>query len=145
MNADQYANLRTLIDENLDGCPTSRKAISVSELNNPDQDRTLLWGYTCERDSLHVYLKDGLLHRVLYKFPDKLIIATSGESLPCSAMAPDKRAYPAACDEQFAQLMVEKNQYVSYTTFDERPDIPFHGKLLEELQEQPHVVSSASL
>lgn len=140
MNADQYANLRTLINEKLEGCPTSREMISVSELNNPTQDRTLLWGYTCERDSFHVYLKDGQIHKALYKFPNKLLFCTSGESMPCSSMAPDKRAYPAACDEQFAQLMVEKNQHVSYTTFDEREDIPFHGKLIEELEELPSVV-----
>ena len=145
MNADQYASLRTLINENLEGCPTSRKSISVSELNNPTHDRTLLWGYTCEKESFHIYLKDSQIHKVVYGYPDKLLFSTSGESMPCSSMAPDKRAYPAACDEQFAQLMVEKNQHVSYTTFEERPDIPFHGKLIEELEEQPHVVSSSSL
>lgn len=127
MNAEQYDKLKAMMAK-----PTN-PVISVNELDNPGQDRTLLWGYTLDRSSFHVYIKGGVLHRVIYGNPNTLISHISGEELACENMAPSKRAYPAACDEQFSRLMHEKGQYVSYTTFAEREDIPFHGLVADEL------------
>ncbi|MBI6883213.1 hypothetical protein [Pseudomonas putida] len=127
MNAEQYDTLKAMMAK------PSNPTISVNELDNPGQDRTLLWGYTLDRSSFHVYIKDGVLHRVVYGHPNTLISHISGEELACESMAPDKRAYPAACDEQFSRLMHEKGQHVRYTTFTEREDIPFHGLVSGEL------------
>lgn len=129
MNADQYAQFKNLSK----GPENSKAVINVAELDRSAEDRTLLWGYTLERDSFHVYIKDGVLHRVVYGYPNKLIIHIQGEELACASLAPCKRAYPAACDEQFSRLMLEKGQYISYTTFTEREDIPFHGLVADEL------------
>lgn len=136
MNIEQYKALQPLLSHQCNALesPSSRELISVSELDNPRQDRTLLHGYDCEKHSFHVYLKDGLIHKAIYAFPDQLIFSTSGDSVPCSTLAPDKRAYPAATDAQFAKLLIDKGHYVPYTTFDERDDISFHGKLIEELK-----------
>lgn len=135
MKIEQYKALSPLLAIQAQEHPTSNELIHVSELENLDQDRTLMYGYGFESDTFHVYLKDGQIHKVVYGYPDKLIYSSSGESAACVSLAPGKRAYPAACDAQFAKLMLEKNQYVAYTTFQEREDIPFHGLLREELKE----------
>jgi hypothetical protein len=128
MTPDAYTKLRELMDKS-----KKTQAIHVEELNDPDQDRTLLHGYTCDHYTFHVYLKDRQIHRVIYTL-GRLIEHISGVELDVDRMAPDKRTYPEACDEQFCFLMHFKNQYVSYTNFDpERKPAQFHGKLLEEL------------
>ena len=38
--------------------------ITTQNLNNR-QDRTLLYGYTCDRETWHVYLKKGNIHTVV--------------------------------------------------------------------------------
>lgn len=128
MNIDAYNKLRELMNKG-----DQKQLIHVDELNNPDQDRTLLFGYTCERETFHVYLKDRQIHRVIYKHDGTLLSSISNVEVQVDLMAPDKRTYPAACDEQFCLLMHYKGQYVSYTTFEPRENIPFHGKLIEEL------------
>jgi hypothetical protein len=128
MNIDAYNKLRELMQKSKEV-----QRIHVDELNNPDQDRTLLYGFTCERETFHVYLKDRQIHRVIYT-RDGILNSISNDEVQVDLMAPDKRAYPAACDEQFCLLMHYKGQYVSYTTFEPRENIPFHGKLIEELK-----------
>lgn len=144
MNTAQFEALHPLLVVQAQSAPTSNALISVSELENPTQDRTLMYGYTFERETVHVYLKGGLIHKAVYAHPDKLVFSTSGESASCVSLVPEKRAYPAACDAQFAQLMLDKNQYVPYTTFVEREDIQFHGKLIEELVALPHTVTGST-
>lgn len=129
MNIDAYNKLRELMQKS-----DAVQLIHVDELNNPDQDRTLLHGYTCDSETFHVYLKDRQIHRVIYKYPDILLSSICDVEIRVDQMAPNKRTYPAACDEQFCLLMHYKGQHVSYTTFEAREDIPFHGKLIEELK-----------
>jgi hypothetical protein len=132
MNAEQYTSLREMI------FPSAPARISVSELINPEQDRTLLYGYTCERETFHVYLKGGQIHKVVYRgsgpaSESKLLFHTASESIACESAVPDKRAYPAACDEQFCRLLMSKGQHISFTAFDEREDKAFHGHRVEDL------------
>jgi hypothetical protein len=128
MDITAYNKLNALINQ-----PEKMYTIHVEELNNPDQDRTLLHGFTIDRHTFHVYLKDRQIHRVIYN-QGKVIDHISGLELDVGRMAPDKRTYPDACDEQFCLLMHYKNQHVTYTTFDPtRQPAQFHGKLLEEL------------
>lgn len=135
MKAEQYEAIKPLLAaQRRDSiAPVCMESISASELDNPGLDRTLLWGYTCDRDSFHVYLKDQLIHKVVYEHPNKLKEYVTAPSMTCESMAPDKSAYPSACDAQFVRLMLQKGQHVTYTTFIERDEAPFYGALREEL------------
>ena len=62
------------------------------------KDRTLLYGYTCDRKTFHVYLKDKEIHTVLYdisydgKIP-KPINMTEVHVMSNRDYVPDKRLY----------------------------------------------------
>ena len=40
--------------------------IKAEDMSNTE-DRTLIYGYTCERESFHVYIKDKEIHVVIYR------------------------------------------------------------------------------
>ena len=45
--------------------------INIDDLTN-QKDRTLLYGYTCERDSWHVYIKNHKIYTIFYSFNGKI-------------------------------------------------------------------------
>lgn len=137
MDSNQTEDIKRLDLEMSTALPLyfrSEATIRVDELDRQDQDRTLLWGYTIERDSFHVYLKDKLIHIVTYDDKDRILKAESGFEVPVQAVKPSKRAYPDGCDEQFCRLLIEKKQPISYTVFNERQAFQFHGALIEDLE-----------
>lgn len=111
--------------------------ISVKELRNKE-DRTLLWGYTLERHSHHVYLKDGEIHVVEYTGEDQskpdfvLFRHLSDEAMEIegSHLIPGKRLYPEACDVEFCKLLRLKGFSLPFTTWDDnRQQRQFHGSV----------------
>jgi hypothetical protein len=113
--------------------------ISSKELSNLE-DRTLLFGYTCDKETHHVYLKDQEIHVVRYPHnepryphiepPYLLLVKTNQDFIP------NKRVYPAASDLEFIQLLQSKSDlYISFTTWSQRQyDIAlsetYYGKIL---------------
>lgn len=101
--------------------------ISVDDLFDKS-NRTLLYGYTCERDTWHVYLKDGVITTLLYsKYNDnddfenehvidgetyKYVVVDVGAN---SDYVPDKRIYPNACDFEFCKLILENGGHLPFT------------------------------
>ena len=88
------------------------KVITASDLINK-KDRTLLYGYTCTRETFHVYLKNMKIHVVIYqnyyvceivklKNMREIIVKSNIDYIP------DKRLYPEACDFEFCKLLEEK-------------------------------------
>ena len=66
--------------------------LTVDDLNNK-QNRTLLYGYTCNRETWHVYLKDEVIYTVMYGGYDNIDISevyvkTNNDYIP------NKRLYP---------------------------------------------------
>lgn len=98
-------------------------------------DRTLLYGYTCERESFHVYLENGVLVRVIYNHARLLLDVVSGAALAVGRLIPDKRLYPEACCAEFCTLLVEQGHHLPFTTFNDERDlsVQFQGKRLSEL------------
>lgn len=93
--------------------------LSVNDLENHN-DRTLLYGYTCERETFHVYLKNNEFHRVIYHdITDmrELKIEYNGEFIP------DKRLYPESCDYEFCCLLKERGIELPFTWFNEKGDL----------------------
>lgn len=82
-------------------------------LVDENQSTTLLYGYTMERDTFHIYLKDGLLHKAIYghqevppgfftKYTQDHI---SSNEMEASSLVPSKRAYPCRTLFLFASLI----------------------------------------
>jgi len=125
MNIQEYERLKNINQES--------DLIHVQWLDQ--RDRTLLYGYTCNRDTWHLYLKDGVIHKVVYYYPDLLITHESYiESISVYDASPDKRLYPSACDYQFCELMTRYGGYLPFTVWDDREPLQFEGKLIEELK-----------
>jgi len=113
----------------------TKSMLGIDDLNDRS-DRTLLWGYTCDRDRWHVYIKNGEIHTVMYDYPDKLII----HRVCCNSNAPEdwvpnKRLYPEACDYEFCTLLKRYGIHLSFTIWnDDRKHKQYHGKILSELK-----------
>lgn len=96
-------------------------SVSARDLEN-QEDRTLLYGYTVDRDTWHVYLRDGVIHRFVYSpdynvrvvpEPDQWafqnVNALSYDYFQTwyngEALIPSKRLYPNHCDYEFCSFM----------------------------------------
>ena len=111
MNQEEFDKLSTSVE--LD------PIIKVSDLNNATP-RTLVYGYTLERDTFHLYLgEDARFHLDVYDGDDfRVIPEFSADRIHPSNCVPSKRAYPAACDAEFCTLLQQRRVSLSFTTFD---------------------------
>ena len=89
--------------------------INTDCLNNKE-DRTLLYGYTTERDTWHVYIKDREIHTVWYGNGD-LITPIKVNVTRNSDYIPNKRLYPDRCDYEFCKLLIDQGEYLSFTLY----------------------------
>lgn len=122
MNHAQFEKLQNDI--------TPQAKVLVTELTNLE-DRTLLWGYTSDRNSFHVYLKDGILNKVIYNFDRHLLRHEEGVDLNIEGITPDKRIYPSSCDFEFCTLLRSKDVYLPFTTFsEEKIQETFYGEIM---------------
>ena len=136
MNLNEFDNLKKIEK-------TKETVISAKDiLNDSLCDRTLLYGYTCDRSTFHVYLKEGLIHTITYKIDysgeignhkpvdmKEICVESNRDYIP------DKRLYPECCDFYFCKLLKEKNIYLPFTTFNhERPFSMFYGFTLEDME-----------
>lgn len=119
--------------ESLDDIDSTSRTIRISDLSS-QKPRTLLYGYTCERDIWHVYLQDSEFKIVVYGFGCIIWSLRTTKLTVDDQIIPDKRLYPGACDREFCKLLIERDYHLPFTTFKAREDISFHGKLIEELE-----------
>lgn len=108
--------------------------VSVDDLTNK-RDRTLLWGYTPDRASHHVYLKDGEIHILVYNRFDGLEVLRhkSGHEIDVKddGLIPSKRLYPEACDAEFCRILKERGFHLPFTTWDDqRQEKDFYGEVI---------------
>jgi hypothetical protein len=102
-------------------------SFSVDELKDKS-NRTLMYGYTFERNTVHVYLMDGLLHYYVYDSGEAQLNYFQTLSLKdVSSIVPNKRLYPETCDFEFCQLLRSKGAVMSFTTWTPREPQTFHG------------------
>ena len=131
MNLLEYETLKSLEAE-------KERVICVDDLKPHLKERTLLYGFTCERETFHVYLKNDEIHIVVYHNDYsgdvakpkcmREITATSNYSF-----VPDKRLYPEACDYKFCKLLKSRDIYLPFTTWNEnRETKDFYGFTLED-------------
>lgn len=99
-------------------------------------DRTLLYGYTCGRDTFHVYVKDMKIHAVTYitdyknnapNFMAEISVNSNEDYLP------DKRLYPEACDYEFCEKLKKLGCHLPFTIWsDGRAEAQFYGFTLQD-------------
>ena len=98
--------------------------------------RTLLYGYTCENETFHVYLKDGKIHAVAYfnDYSDDTVKPKNMREIKIENnrdFIPDKRLYPEACDYHFCKLLKLRDIHLPFTTWNEkRAKKDFYGFVL---------------
>lgn len=87
--------------------------------------RTLLYGYTTQRHTWHVYLDaQGTLHRLVYSESRGTLLLlnySSGETAGCvrnDEYVPDKRLYPESCDHEFCALLKDAGVSLPFTAYD---------------------------
>lgn len=109
--------------------------INVREIGSTE--RTLLYGYTCDRHDWHVYLRGGMIHflEVQYSKPKRPINASAGGGIDARSAVPDKRVYPESTDFVFALALRNKGINIPFLPFEEAryealKDYPFHGPIL---------------
>lgn len=100
--------------------------------------RTLLYGYTCSRNTFHVYLdEEGCVIKYIYGYKDVPIRHEKYEVLTNDdlyKLVPDKRVYPESTDYEFLQILLKNQVYVPFTTYDSErytrvKNEQYHGKL----------------
>lgn len=115
--------------------------IGMAELRPYIYNRTLLYGYTCERETFHVYLKDQKIYTVVYKteysqgapMPKNMrqIEVTSNRDF-----VPDKRLYPERCDYHFCRALKERGIDLPFTLWSEEVksnEKGYYGFILEDM------------
>lgn len=109
------------------------QAVNMVDLLQDKTDRTLIWGYTPEKDSFHVYLQEGTIVRLVYGYRDTEPSVEAGTDFFPQTLVPAKRVYPEASDAEFCGLLQQVGAEFTFATFDpKREPKQFHGKTLED-------------
>lgn len=123
-------------------------AVTLPHALTNKSPRTLLYGYTSDRSTWHVYLDEaGVMHKVVYDHNKLMRFHISGE-IPDIELAPDKRLYPEACDTEACKLLIKAGCSLPFTTFTDtvRPANPYIGLPAQALTAAtaivPHLVSA---
>ncbi|MBD3004876.1 hypothetical protein [Streptomyces sp. 5-10] len=97
---------------------TVRASAQVDAQTLGGSDRSLLLGCTCSRNVWHVYLKDGRIHRFVYR-EDKDVRHEARTSWPMEELVPDKRVYPEYSDAAFSRVLEGNGIEVPFARFDD--------------------------
>lgn len=117
----------------------AEKIIYPSDLLPYLYDKTLLYGYTCERETFHVYVKNKEIYVVVYdndystdkvkpKNMRQIIVKSNRDYVP------DKRLYPERCEYHFCRMLKEKGIELPFTTWSDNVDLDrkYYGFTLED-------------
>lgn len=113
--------------------------LNINELPK-GYEGTLLYGFTCDRNTMHVYAKAGEIHSVIYNNIGEIIRYTHDEELYAGHCIPDKRAYRQHTHYFFVSLLIKKGMNVAITEANEdHEDLKIgefvaHAKLAEDLK-----------
>lgn len=131
VNLSQFEALRAPLDPQTD-------MLHVDAIGRTD--RTLVYGYTLERDTFHAYVCDGEIHVVTYdngydRKPTQVISHLHGTQVAFEALVPSKRAYPNRTEYAFAVTMRAAGYPLTLTSWEAEPDRsdndPFWGLVLD--------------
>jgi hypothetical protein len=109
MNKTDFEKLREIWE-------LPEKIITAEDLQDKS-DRTLLYGYTCDRGTWHVYIQQNHIYAVIYLYseePEQMEITSNSDYVP------NKRLYPECCDFEFCKLLKEVDVSLPFTTWTDR-------------------------
>lgn len=119
---------KTEYDQYMTCKPAAAPMLSIDDIGHTE--RTLAYGYTCDRETWHAYVKGSELHVVVYRNnyndqtkPPAIVSYTHGRELPIETLRPDKRVYPHATDVAFAHLMRNRQMPLPFARFDENANV----------------------
>ena len=84
--------------------------ISINDLPRIDGELysgTLLYGYTIDRETFHVYAKDGILHAITYDVNKKVVKHVQGKEIETLECRPSKRAYGDDTQYFFVKMLFD--------------------------------------
>lgn len=117
------------------------KQVFAGQLANKTP-RTLLYGYDCDRNTLHVYF-DGTRFVTLWYTPRLFIYADFGDVLllESTIVIPNKRLYPETCDFELCKLIRDQGVHLPFTTYNsDREGRQFYGLLFDEIKALPREI-----
>ena len=98
-------------------CPWVR--ITAFTFSDDESDRTLLYGYDCDRNTWHLYTYGGQVFLYVYN-PNEVSASFTNEFTSYEEMVPNKRLYPERCDYEFCRFLItEKNVHLPFLRWDE--------------------------
>lgn len=108
--------------------PTKSIPLTAKDLVNKTP-RTLLFGYTGDRTTWHVYFDGRRIVTVIY---DYFIPLRELEIFKDEDYVPNKRLYVECCDYEFCKLLQDRNIHMTFTTpnFTREPKV-FYGDIIE--------------
>lgn len=111
----------------------SKYPFYVSQLSDHHEDRTLLFGYDCDRNTWHVYCQNGIVKLHVYDF-EKQTIRFEDTFSSWDELIPNKRLYPESCDSEFCGGLVFHKVHMPFLPFSEDryervKDLKFHGEV----------------
>lgn len=95
------------------------------------EDRTLIYGYTCDRETFHVYFKNKKI-RVIKYGGYKNIPLTEINPKTNQDFIPDKRVYPDASDYNFCLKLREFGYEIPFTSYKTFAKETFYAKIIED-------------
>jgi hypothetical protein len=131
MNTSQYELLQNAIK------PEPQLATARCLYNQTP--RTLVFGYTTAKDTFHVYLDAGAIHKVVYSHKRELLeYKSQAEGLLFTECVPDKALYPESCDFEFCAELKRRDVHMHFTGWnDSREGSAFYGRRRAALIENP--------
>lgn len=108
MTPEQLEELRSVSEE--------QPKIHIGLLNDLS-NRTLLWGYTCDRADWHVYIRYREIHLYSYGGSEKVDNHICQEEYLPRDLVPDKRLYANACDFEFCKLLKTLGANLTFSAY----------------------------
>lgn len=121
MNHNQLNVVKSVRDNDEEKIGISNP-ITINDLKDKS-DRTLLYGYDCDRKTCHLYLDNGKFIFVRYDGVYGDVYNVTGldkiESSDLVEIVPNKRLYPERCDYEFCALLTKYCCNYTFTNFNE--------------------------
>lgn len=118
MNKEQMAILNNRVK--------TGRYISANEIINTigRVETTLLYGYTIDRNTFHIYLKNGLIHKIIYNdVIDYMQRHRSDVRFIADQLVPSKRVYPGRTLFTFAKMLIDiTGEQIPFTVWEHNLD-----------------------
>lgn len=127
-----------LTNEDLDSLnvASSIEVLFTTDSLSNHTPRTLLYGYTCDRNTWHVYLdEDGFINKLVYNSSGARLNHDRETAISFAELIPNKRAYPNLTDLEFAKVCFLHGFSIPFTTHAKQKSINnanFFGLRLSE-------------